>query len=275
MKVVTWCSCLLLLLAPVPLLAQTAAPPPADDPAAELGRLIHKAVVAKMPKVYEDQSGWGRTVPLPDNLRFPRLRRTVVQVGDRPEVPDGLWRKLRLRLDDPDRDLQVRVRSFKRLDATKYRVTVEADATVRAEADVQRWRNGLRLADLTARADVALGVVVECDVVARLDAGKLPPALKLEPEVKDLKLNLKGFTPRQVTFRRAGLSVEGEAVEGAGEELKGALQALLREAEPAVKNRAGEALARALKEGKDPLAPAALLKAVAPLLKAEDRPRGK
>jgi hypothetical protein len=275
MKVVTWCPCLL-LLAPIPVAAQAPPSPPADKvAAADLARLIHKAVVAKMPRVYEDKSGWGHTVPLPDRLRFPRLRRTVVEVGDHMEVPDSPWRKVRVRLDDPDRDLQVRVRSFRRLDAMTYRVVVETDAALRTEADVQRWRNGLLLADLTGRADVALGVVVECDVAARLDAGKLPPALKLVPEIRELKLNLNGFTPKEVTFRRAGLKVEGEAVEAAGEEFKGALQALLRQAEPAVKKRAGEALERGLKEGKEPLTAAAVLKAVAPLLKAEDRAREK
>jgi hypothetical protein len=41
---------------------------------------------------------------------------------------------------------------------------------------------------------------------------------------------------------------------------------MLRSIEPDVKRRAGEALARALKEGREPLPAVELLKAVAPLL---------
>src|SRR5262249_38600285 len=151
---------------------------------------------------------------------------------------------------------------FKRLDAMTYRVVVEADAALRTEADLQQWRNGLELADVTGRADAALNVVVECDVAARLDTGRAPPRLVLEPEIRDLKLNLTQFTPKQVTLRRAGLTVAGQGVEAVGEEVKGALQDLLRSAEPDLKKRAGEALARALKEGKEPWPAAELLKAV-------------
>jgi hypothetical protein len=262
LKSVPW---LVLLLTPAPLAAQTA--PPAEEAAtADLARLIHKLIVARMPPVYENASEWGQTVPLPDRLRLPRLRRTVVQVGDRMEVPDGTWRKLRLRVEDPDRDIRVKVPSFKRVAAMKYHVVVDADVALRGEADVQQWRNGLELADLTARADVRLNVRVECDVAARLDAAKGPARLVLDPEIADLKLNLIEFTPKQVTFRRAGVTIQGEAVESAGEEFKDSLQAMLRAVEPGVRSRSNDAIAKALKERKDPLPAAELLKAVAPLL---------
>jgi hypothetical protein len=257
-------ACLVLLPVAFPAAAR------ADEAADGLARLIHKAVVAKLPPVIEDKSGWGRTVPLPERVRFPRLRRTVVQVGDHMEVPDGPWRQLRLRVEDPDRDLRVRVRDFRRLGPTTYRVVVDTDVALRTEADIQRWRNGVELADLTARADVALNVRLECDVSARLDAGRVPPRLLLVPEVQDLKLNLRQFTPRQVTFRRAGVTIAGEGVEAAGEEVKDSLQAMLRAAEPDLKKRAGEGLARALKEGKDPLTAAELLRAVGPLLRQKE-----
>jgi hypothetical protein len=258
-KYVAW---LLLLLIPAPLAAQTG--PSAEEPStADLARLLHKLIVARLPPVYENASQWGQTVPLPERLRLPRLRRTVVRVGDRLEVPDGTWRKVRLRVEDPERDLRVGVPSFKRVGTMKYRVVVDADAAVRGEADVQRWRNGLELADLTARADVLLNIRVDCEVTAKLEAGK---GLVLYPDITDLHLNLKEFTPKQVTFRRVGVTIQGEAVEAAGEEFKDTLQALLRGVEPEVKGRANDALARAMKEGKDTLPTVELLKAVAPLL---------
>jgi hypothetical protein len=263
-KLLKYAPWLVLLLTPAPVAAQT--DPPADEAAtAELARLIHKMIVARMLPVYENASEWGHTAPLPERLRLPRLRRTVVQVGDHMEAPDGTWRRLRLRVEDPDRDIRVGVPSFKRVEAMKYRVVVDSDVAVRGEADVQQWRNGLQLADLTAAADVRLNVRVECDVTARLDA-KGPARLVLDPDIADLKLNLREFTPKQVMFRRAGVSIQGGAVEAAGEEFRDSLQAMLRAVEPGVRTRANDALARAMKEGKDPLPAAEMLKAVAPLL---------
>ena len=260
MKIATCCSCLMLLF--------VSASASAEEPAtADLARLIHKLVVAKVPAVHEDDSGWGHTAPLPERLKLPRIRRTLVQVGDHMEAPDGPWRKLRLRMEDPKHDISIRVPSFKSKDAQHYQLVVEADALVRTEADVQLWKNGLQLSDLTARADVSLTVRVECDVAARLETKDGPPRLVLVPDIKELKLTLKEFTPRQVTFHRAGVTVEGDAVETAGKELKESVQTLLKSLEPQVKKRAGEAVAKALKDGKDPLPAGDLLKAVAPLLK--------
>jgi hypothetical protein len=269
MKILTCYTFLALLLAPVPLAAQTDPPPSRTDAArADLARLIHKAIVAKLPPVYEQSFDWGHTAPLPERLRLPRARRTVVQVGDHLEAPDGPWRKVRLRLDDPERDLRVRVSSFKRLDTTTYRVVLETDVALRAEGEVQRWRNGLLFADLTARADLAVNVRLELDVVGRLDLGRAP-RLYLEPQMRDLKLNLQDFTPRQVTFRRAGVTLEGGAIEAAGAELKDSLQGMLRSLEPPLKSRAGEALARAVRERRELLPREELLKAVRPLLNEE------
>jgi hypothetical protein len=255
-KVVKYVPWLLLLLTPAPLAAQTT---PTDD----LERLLHKLVVTRLPPVYENASEWGHTVPLPERLRLPRLRRTVVPAGDRMELPDGTWRKVRLRVEDPERDVRVRVTTFERIGAMKYRVMIDADAALRGEADVQQWRNGLELADLTARADVLLNVRAECEVTAKLEAGR---GLVLSPEITDLHLTLREFTPKQVTFRRTGLTIQGGTVEAAGEEFKDSLQAMLRSVEPGVKGRANDALTRAMKDGKNPLPAAEMLKAVAPLL---------
>ena len=52
-----------------------------------LARRIKEAVVAKMPRQHEDLSEWGKTVPLPSAVRFPRLRRTVISVNGRPSSP--------------------------------------------------------------------------------------------------------------------------------------------------------------------------------------------
>jgi hypothetical protein len=134
-----------------------------------------------------------------------------------------------------------------------------------SETDVQDWRNGLKLLDLTARAAARVQVLFDCEVTSRLDNGKRLPSLALEPKVKELKLALKGFDLQKVTFHRAGLTVE---TDGVGEAFREALEARLKEAEPKLRQHAEERLAQALKEGKGPLTAPALLKAAAPLLQA-------
>jgi hypothetical protein len=262
MRIVSACLGLVLLASAAP------AASPAEEAAADhLARLIHSAIVMRLPPVFEDRSGWGQTVPPPPRMRLPRLRRAAVEVDGHLEVPDGPWRKLRVRVENPDRDLRVRVLSFQRVEPMTFRVTVEIDATARADADVQAWRNGLLLADLTAGADAGLTAVVECDVAARLEAGRIPPRVVLEPTVRAVTLNLSEFTPRQVNFRRAGVTLDVDPETAAELQLKELLQERLRSLEPMAKVRVEEALRRALKAGADPSRAGAVFKAIGPLLR--------
>jgi hypothetical protein len=257
----TLCTALVVLGAALPRAAGGESPRPADAGRyAALSGLIKKAVVGRLPKVYEDDSGWGQTIPVPERFRRPRLRRTYVKVGDHWELPSGTWRKVRVWLGDPSRDLDVRVRDLKRVDGTRYHLSVDADAALRGEADIQQWLKGLLLVDATARADADVAVALQFDVKVEL-AGKLPPEVKVEPHVTGLKMDLKDFKLHRVTFHRAGLTVEG-ADSAVGEQLKGALRDLLRAAEPEVRRRANEAIARGLREGRGTLSAADLLKAV-------------
>lgn len=183
----------------------------------------------------------------------------------KPEVPDGNWRKVRTTIADPERDLRVRVLGLKAVDATTYPLTMETDAEMEADAVLQRWRNGVLLADIGAKTHVSVNVFVEVKVNAKLNT----TGLHMEPEVQDVKLTLKDFTPERVVFRRAGIVVEGEAIAGMGKEFKDTLQAMLKEKEPEIKKRIGETVARTMKEEKGLSASAAMLKAAGPLLKTD------
>lgn len=55
MRFATSCWCLVLGLAALSGGAEPV-PPPKEDPGAELARLIHKSMAAKMPRVFEDKS---------------------------------------------------------------------------------------------------------------------------------------------------------------------------------------------------------------------------
>src|SRR5437868_3526058 len=114
---------------------------PADDERtdsakdySEFSRILHKIVVAQVPKYVEDNSGWGGSIPIPDKLPLPRLR-TRIKVGDHEELPHGLWRKLRVNVDDPDKDVAIQVRSFEKIDAKTYRLSLDSQAAIRGEVE--------------------------------------------------------------------------------------------------------------------------------------------
>src|SRR5438105_14771722 len=103
-------------------LAVIAGDAPAKDDYADLSRLIHRMVLKKVPREYEERFNWGSTVPVPDKLPLPNLR-TYLKVGDRLEVPHGAWKRIRVKLNDP-KDFKVKVKEFKKLDTGGYRVVL-------------------------------------------------------------------------------------------------------------------------------------------------------
>src|SRR5262249_41863761 len=91
---------------------------------ADLSRLIHKVVAGQVPKAIEDNSAWGKTIPIPDDLKLPKLR-TVIKVGDKMELPHGLWRKVKLTMADPAKDLRIRVKELNPVNGSKYSLKLE------------------------------------------------------------------------------------------------------------------------------------------------------
>jgi hypothetical protein len=229
----------------------------------EFSRLIQKVVVSQLPKVYEGTSGWGQTIPIPDRIRLRNLR-TVVKVGDHLELPHGHWRKTRVWMDDPQRDLIIEVQDLKQIDPTTYHVKLEVDAPLRIEAEVQQWQRGLALADFTAKADADVTVLLECDVQIALDATKFPPEVKVKPTVTDVKPELNDLSVKELDGRRLKVALSDDKAREIGSKLRGVIQDLLVSAESTIKERANEAIARSLQEGKGSFSAAALLKALTP-----------
>ena len=232
-------------------------PAPAGPDYRELSRLLQQAVVKQLPPEVEKRTGWGETIPVPPDLPLPRLRK-YVKVGDHFEVPHGAWRRVKAKIEDPKRDLQLQVREFRQLDPSTYRLALDVDALVACEGEWQQWQTGLRLLAATAVADAAVRLSLVCDIAVSVEFKKFPPEVKLEPKVQDLKVDLKSLNVRHLGNRL----VQGEKIEGVNENLEELLREGLKQSEPLLKAYANDAIARGLREGKGSISPAELFKAV-------------
>lgn len=214
----------------------------------EFSKFLHKLVTAKVPKEAENRSQWGKTIPIPPKLRLPNAKRTIIRVGDHDEVPNGPWRRLKVWIDDPNKDVTIRVRDFSKLDAKTYRLSLEADASVHGEGEAQRWVNGIMLARVQAQADSAFNLAMDVDVSASLNTNVFPPELKIEPKVSTCKVTVKEFVIRKI----GDIPIEGDIAKQFGIDLREYCQQLATTFEPQVKERINEGITQGLKEGKGP-----------------------
>jgi hypothetical protein len=228
----------------------------ADKPDySDLSKIIQKTIAEKAPKKYEDRSEWGRTIQVPMNVRLPRLRRTVIQVGGRMEYPDGVWKRSYVWLDDPGKDIKIAVRDLKSTAAKTYRVKLDATVAFHGERERQRWRNGVKLFGIQVQADAEITAALDIEVKLAFDNKKFPPDVLVEPKVLDSKLLLDKFD-----LNRVGNVLVGDSARELGDELKEFIQGLLSQYDEDVKHAANDAIAKALKEGKGRFSAASLLK---------------
>lgn len=229
-------SLVLLALVTCSVLAHSPACPAAesarDDLAAHIGRLVAE----NMPRKYEDLSEWGATIPAPAVVRFPRLKRTVVKVGDHYEVPHGTWKRTKVWIEDPAKDLRIRVPEIRKVGKQTTRLRVEATAAVRAERERQQWVKGVFVVGVTAEADAVVVVELDLDVTLAFDPLRPLSGTKFAIEVAGVRIDLKTFD-----LRRVGPVVVTEQ-SALGEELKAKVQAHLRTLEPKIKDQANRAI---------------------------------
>src|ERR1700732_2862048 len=95
-----------LVAGPLPAAGAAEDKPPSKADYSEFAKLIQAAVVPHIPRELEDKSQWGKTIPDPGDLRLNRLR-THIRVGDKEDLPDGLWSRTRVVIDNPARDVQI------------------------------------------------------------------------------------------------------------------------------------------------------------------------
>jgi hypothetical protein len=208
-----------------------------------------------MPKQIEDTSAWGQRIEVPPNIVLAK-RRTMYKVGDRYEAPHGAWRRFMGKIEEPAKNLKIVVKDFKKLNASTYRVVVDADAVIMVHGEWQQWQKGLLLVGAEGIADANINVAVVCDVGVSLDLKEFPPAVKLEPKVAELGLNFIDFKVR------GGPILTGERGDAIRNDLKDMIRSALKAAEPTVKDHVNHAIAQGLKDSKNDISITAILKAL-------------
>jgi hypothetical protein len=243
-------------------LAVPAGEAPKKDEFSELSRLLHKLVVKQVPREHEEKIGWGTSIPIPPKLLAPGLKRMYVKVGDRQELAHGAWKRILIKLDDPDRDLRIRVKEFKKGEKGTYRVVIDSEAPLRCYGELNQWLRGLLLARVDGQADATIATTMVCDVNVALNVKKFPPEVSVDPKVVEMTLDLRDFNLKQVTATVQGVRIEGEALREKGNEvMPDLIRAFMKASEPIVKDYANQAIAESLKEGKGKLSASELLKA--------------
>jgi hypothetical protein len=245
---------LLVVLALLPIVGAASDTKPRQD-YAEFSRLLQSIAVKQLPKEFEDNSGWGKMIEVPADIKLAAIRK-IVKVGDHLEAPHGAWYRFKGKIEDPAKNLKINVKDFKKLDDKTYRIAIDVGATIMCQAEWQQWQKGIMLAGIESIADANVTAALVCDVGVSLNVKKFPPELNIEPKVTDLELDVVDFKVRD------GLILKGERAKKVSNDLKELMRGVVKTAEPILKDAANQAIAEGLRQGKGTISAGAIMKAL-------------
>lgn len=206
-------------LLPTPPGAGTAPPtsPPATGPAVlEMApvwpQLLKTLVAEAIGDGYEDTKHWGRTREVIGGVDIePRPGRFAPRISKhKVEVRDGFWRRYRVDLLDPERDLDVRIDNLQPVSPGVTDFTIHIAIRARITAQVEHWIRGIKGFNAEVISDAGIVIDASCRIAIRSEfaPGRFLPDVILEPEVRAIKLRLTDLDTHQIGRLRGDLVEE-------------------------------------------------------------------
>lgn len=158
-----------------------ATPAPAGPSADYLSNLARGILLQSIPDpLFEQSFNWGKQRPAVNGLKWHKGKLGVLK----PEFQyknknDGVWRKVRVEVIDPQKSLVLVLSPPRELDADRTEFDAYLFCNARIRFNQQVWESGARLYSGETRARLRTALHLKCEVTFRLEPGKewLPDAV--------------------------------------------------------------------------------------------------
>jgi hypothetical protein len=177
----------------------------ADVVSAVAARLISEAI----PREYERSKDWGRTKQITTGLRssgnffdFDIHRRKT-------EVNHGVWKKYRITLVEPEKNLDVTITNLRSIEANRFGLTLSVTARLHGWARAKVYDRGIHLIAIEADADTTAHLTLDAEfAVETVPTSAYLPGIAVRPVVSDAHLKLKDFRLNRISDLRGSLAKE-------------------------------------------------------------------
>jgi hypothetical protein len=189
-----------------------------------IGQLMGPIIAESIPREFKGSKDWGKTTRITSGVRsygnffdFNIHRKTS-------EVNDGVWKKYRLTLIEPEKNLTVRIDNMRSIESGKYALTLFVAAKVHGWARTAVYESGVHIISLEAEGDTSIRLWIDAEVaVDTVPSSTFIPGIELKPVVTDAKLKFDDFRLTRISDLRGSVAHElGDLLRDALEkELKG------------------------------------------------------
>ncbi len=160
-----------------------------------LAEAFANLVSATLPTEYERRKDWGKTKKIVSGLKFEDFD---IKRRHR-EVKHGVWKHYKVRLNDPENKLLVRIEELRILDGSRvaFTLAVQADLSLWGRAKV--YERGVHLIALEIVGHTTMNLTLDCEVGVDLESEDLIPALVISPQVTDARFGLSNFRLERIS----------------------------------------------------------------------------
>ena len=187
--------------------AQTDAP--AGPSAEEISQIAAKLIAEAIPREYERSKDWGRTKSITTGLRssgnffdFDIHRRKT-------EVKHGVWKKYRVVLVEPDKNLLVKIENLRSIEPGRIALTLSVAARLHGWARAKVYDRGIHLIALEAEADSSIRLSLDAEIsLESVPTTSWLPGVAIRPVIKDARLALDEFRLTRISDLRGSIARE-------------------------------------------------------------------
>ncbi|HTU24778.1 MAG TPA: hypothetical protein VMF30_05245 [Pirellulales bacterium] len=198
--------------------------------------LVREEILDGLKSEYHSQHHWGQQreaheVRVKGKWFQPHLEHTTK------EVNDGLWQRFVTTLVEPQENLETRLEAVQTT-ADGVAFTLWVQARVRGQGQFERWKQGVKLFDVSTDADATVNARIQCSVAIHREPGSVVDDVVLDPEVPAIDLELTD--PDLKRIGKLGHDVSHEL----GEALRPTIAQELVRREPKIVERANVSIHR-------------------------------
>src|SRR4051812_6798069 len=174
-----------------------------------VAQLVTPLIAEAVPREFEGKKDWGKTKKVTTGLRSEGNFFKFDIHSKKTEVNDGIWKKYRVTLIEPEKNLEIRIDNLRTLESGKYALTLFVAAKVHGWARAVVYEHGVHVISLDAEGDTAIKLWVDAEVgVETVQSSTFIPGVELRPVVTDARLKFDDFKLTRISDVRGAVAKE-------------------------------------------------------------------
>jgi hypothetical protein len=184
-----------------------------------VAQVVGPIIAESIPRKYEGSKDWGKTTEIVSGLHSNGNFFKFDIHREKKEVNDGVWKKYRLELIEPEKNLTVRIDDLRSIESGRYALTLFVAAKMHGWARTVVYERGVHVISLEGEGDTSVSLWLDAEVGAKtVQSSLLIPGIEIQPTITDARLKFDDFKLTRIS------DVKGAIAHDLGGLLKKALQ---------------------------------------------------